>query len=181
MKYSKQIKLKDGRDCCLRNGVESDGPAVLDYFIQAHTETDYLLSYPDETTMTAEEEGKFLQEKTDSDSEIEIVAEVDGQVAGSAGIDCIGTREKIRHRCDFGISILREYWNLGIGSALLAACIECAEKAGYEQIELTVVAENEKAVSMYERAGFTEFGRNPKGFKSRLTGYQEIIFMRKEL
>ena len=34
---------------------------------------------------------------------------------------------------------------------------------------------------MYERAGFTEFGRNPKGFKSRLTGYQEIIFMRKEL
>ena len=66
MEYYKQIKLKDGRDCCLRNGVESDGPAVLDYFIQAHTETDYLLSYPDETTMTAEEEGKYLQEKADS-------------------------------------------------------------------------------------------------------------------
>lgn len=51
----------------------------------------------------------------------------------------------------------------------------------YEQIELNVVAENEAAVAVYKKAGFMEFGRNPRGFKSGLTGYQEIIFMRKEL
>ena len=181
MKYYKKIQLKDGRECILRNTDETDGPAVLAYFLKAHEETDYLLSYPDESTMTAEEEGRYLQGKTESSNEIEILAEVDGAVAGSAGIDCVGTREKIRHRSDFGISILKDYWNLGIGTALLEACIECAEKAGYEQIELTVVADNHTAISMYQKAGFTEFGRNPKGFKSRLTGYQEIIFMRKEL
>ena len=61
------------------------------------------------------------------------------------------------------------------------ACIECARAAGYEQIELSVVAENEPAIAMYEKAGFVEFGRNPRGFKSRFTGYQELVYMRKEL
>ena len=61
------------------------------------------------------------------------------------------------------------------------ACIECARAAGYEQIELNVVAENATAIAMYEKAGFVEFGRNPKGFKSRFTGYQEVVYMRMEL
>ena len=181
VKYYKTITLKDGRKCTLRNGVESDGASVLANFILVHEQTDYLLSYPDENTMTAEKEGHFLQEKVDSDSGIELLAEIDGAVAGLAGFDAVGGREKIRHRADFGISVDRQYWNLGIGTALMHACIECARAAGYEQIELNVVAENETAVEMYRKAGFVEFGRNPRGFRSRLTGYQELVYMRMEL
>ena len=61
------------------------------------------------------------------------------------------------------------------------ACIECARNAGYVQLELNVVAENVRAVSMYERAGFVEYGRNPKGFHSRVAGFQEVIYMSLEL
>ena len=181
MKYLKIIKLKDGRECILRNGEERDGQAVLANFILTHEQTDYLLSYPDENTMTAEQEGRFLQQKTDSETEIEILAELDGAVAGLAGIESVGGRDKIRHRADFGISIDRQYWNLGIGTALMNACVDRARKAGYEQIELSVVAENEPALAMYRKAGFEEYGRNPRGFKSRLTGYQELVYMRMEL
>ena len=181
MKYNKTITLKDGRTCTLRNGEENDGEAVLANFILTHEQTDYLLSYPDENTTTAEQEGRFLQEKTNSDSGVELLAEVDGAVVGLAGIDAVGGREKIRHRADFGISVDRQYWNLGIGTALMNACIECARKAGYEQIELSVVAENEPAIAMYEKAGFVEYGRNPRGFKSRISGYQELVYMRMEL
>lgn len=181
MKYHRIIMLKDGRDCILRNGAESDGPAALANFILTHEQTDYLLTYPDENTMTAEEEGRFLQEKTESENEIEIIAEVYGKVAGLAGIEAAGNKEKIRHRAEFGISIDRRYWNIGIGTALTKACIECARKAGYEQLELNVVAENEAAIALYRKAGFVEFGRNPRGFKSRQSGYQEVVFMRMEL
>ena len=181
MKYNKTITLKDGRKCTLRNGEEKDGQVVLANFILTHEQTDYLLSYPDENTMTAEQESRFLQEKTDSDNGIEILAEVEGAVAGLAGFDAVGSREKLRHRADFGISVDRQYWNLGIGTAMMNACIECARAAGYEQIELNVVAENELAIAMYEKAGFVEYGRNPRGFKSRFTGYQELVYMRMEL
>ena len=181
MEYSKQIVLKDGRTAILRHGVEADGGAVFENFNLTHGETDYLLSYPDENSFTAEQEGKFLKRKAESTNEVEIIALVDGRVAGTAGVDAIGAKYKLRHRAEFGVSVLEEYWGLGIGRALMDACIECARQAGYAQLELTVVAENARAVEMYQRAGFVEFGRNPRGFNSRLSGYQELVSMRLEL
>ena len=177
----KTIRLKDGRECILRNGEERDGQAALDNFILTHEQTDFLLSYPDENAMTAEQEAQYLKTKAESTNEIELVAEVDGVITGLAGIDAVGDKYKIRHRAEFGINIDRDYWNLGIGTALTDACIECARNAGYEQIELSVVAENKTAITMYRKAGFEEYGRNPRGFRSRLTGYQELVHMRMEL
>lgn len=181
MQYYQTIQLKNGKTCVLRNGTAKDGQAALDIFILTHEQTDNLLSYPDEITITAGEEADYLQKKADSRNEIEILAEIDGKLAGTAGIGQKGPHCKLRHRCEFGISINKSYWGLGIGRALTEACIICAQKAGYEQMELEVVAGNEHAVRMYEKAGFTEYGRNPRGFQSRLTGYQEVIYMRKEL
>ena len=181
MKYHKIITLKDGRECVLRSGTKDDGQAALDNFILAHTQTDWLLTYPDEITFTAEEEGEYLREKTDSDNEAEILAEIDGRIVGTAGIERVGKHEKIAHRCDFGVSVEKDYWGLGIGRELLYACVECAKAAGYSQMELEVVADNERALRMYLNAGFVEYGRNPRTFLSRYTGYQEVIYMRLEL
>ena len=181
MEYSKTIQLKDGRTCVLRNGTEQDGQAMLDIFLLTHAQTDYLLSYPEEANMTAEQEAAFLKEKTESEDEIELLAEIDGAVAGSAGIGRIGGKEKVRHRADFGISVDKAYWGLGVGRALTSACIECAKAAGFAQLELEVVADNVNAISLYRSLGFTEYGRNPMGFRSRLTGWQEVVLMRLEL
>ena len=181
MKYNKTIRLKDGRNCILRNGTEQDGKTMLDIFVLTHEQTDYLLTYPEENSMTAEQEAQFLKDKTDSVDEIELLAEIDGRVAGSAGIGCVGRKEKIRHRAEFGISVDRAYWGLGIGRALTEACIECAKEAGYAQLELEVVADNTKAIELYRSVGFVEYGRNPKGFCSRLSGWQELVMMRLEL
>ena len=41
---------------------------------------------------------------------------------------------------------LREYWGIGIGSALTEACIKCAKEAGYIQLELNVVADNTRLI-----------------------------------
>lgn len=181
MKYNKTIILKNGKECCLRNGVESDGQEVLEIFNLIHGETDYLLSYPDENSFDAVQESQFLKGKTESENEIEILAVLDGKVAGTAGIESIGSKDKVRHRAEFGICIAKEYWGLGIGRALTEACIECARKAGYIQLELDVVAENTNAIALYKNAGFVEYGRNPKGFRSRLKGFQELVYMRLEL
>ena len=156
MEFFKKIILKDGRECTLRHCTGQDGEAVLEIFRLTHEQTDFLLSYPDETFMNAEREAEYLRKKADSANEIEIIAEV-------------------------GVSIDRAYWGLGIGRALTEACVACARKAGYAQIELDVVAENRSAIALYESVGFTEYGRNPRGFRSRLTGWQELVLMRMEL
>ena len=98
-----------------------------------------------------------------------------------AGINAVGGTEKTRHRAEFGISIDKKYWGLGLGWKMTKVCIACAREAKYHQLELEVVADNERAVSLYQNAGFVEYGRNPRGFLSRTTGFQELILMRLEL
>lgn len=181
MEYRKKIRLKDGRECTLRNGTEHDGQAAFDNFNLTHSQTDYLLSYPEENSFTPEQEAAFLRDRSKSADEIEILAEVAGQVVGMAGIEHVGQKEKVRHRAEFGISVDKAYWGLGIGRALTAACIECARAAGYAQLELEAAAENTNALALYRSVGFEEYGRNPKGFRSRLTGWQELVLMRLEL
>jgi RimJ/RimL family protein N-acetyltransferase len=53
--------------------------------------------------------------------------------------------------------------------------------AGYSQLELEVVAENRAALALYKSVGFEEYGRNPRGFRSRTGGWQELVLMRLEL
>ena len=181
MEYSRQIVLKNGQTAILRHGVESDGAAVFEQFNQTHGETDYLLSYPDENSFTAEQEGEFLKRKAENDNEVEIIALVDGRVVATAGIDAIGAKYKLRHRAEFGISVLKEYWGLGVGRALLDACIECAKRAGYAQLELEVVATNARAIRLYERFGFAEFGRHPRKLKYRDGTYADMVLMMLDL
>ena len=68
-----------------------------------------------------------------------------------------------------------------IGAALTGACIDCAKKAGFRQLELEVVGENETAVRLYKKYGFVEYGRNPRGFLTRDGRWQELVLMRLEL
>ena len=181
MNFNQSVLLKNGTTAQLRNGDFNDGKAVFDNFNQTHAQTDYLLSYPDENSFDAKQEAEFLRKKTESENEIEILALLDGKVVGTAGITAVGGKYKVKHRAEFGISILEEYWGLGIGRALTEACIECARKAGYIQLELDVVADNKRAITLYERTGFREYGRNPKGFRSKQSGFQELVLMRLEL
>ena len=148
---------------------------------RTHAQTDYLLSYPDEQRADDEQEARLLAETERSNNEVELVAVVDGQIVGSAGVTVVGGRRKVAHRARFGISILKEYWGMGIGRVLMDACIDCARRACYAQLELEVVADNERALSLYRRTGFEEYGRNPRGYRSAAAGYQELVHMRLEL
>jgi len=181
MKYSDTFTAKNGAEILIRNGTYSDGSAMRELYVRTHTETDYLLSYPDENTRDADLEGRLLDAKAESEKEVELIAFVDGKAVGAAGVSAVGTKYKVAHRAEFGICVLKEYWGLGIGRALTEACIRCAKSVGYAQLELEVAANNERAAAMYKKAGFTEYGRNPKGFNSRISGFTELVSMRLEL
>lgn len=181
MRYAETVVLKDGVELLVRNAGASDARALRDVMQRTHAETDYLLSYPDEQSVDDEHEARSLVETERSDNEVELVAVVDGKIVGSAGVAAVGSRRKVLHRARFGISILKEYWGMGIGRMLMESCIDCARRAGYTQLELEVVADNQRAVSLYRRAGFVEYGRNPRGYWSSSTGFQELVHMRLEL
>lgn len=181
MRYAAMVALTGGVELLVRNAVASDARALRGIMQRTHAETDYLLSYPDEQGTDDEQEARALAETERSDNEVELVAVLDGRIVGSAGVEAVGSRRKVVHRARFGISVLQEYWGMGIGRVLTEACIDCARRAGYAQLELDVVVDNERAMSLYRRAGFEEYGRNPRGYWSSSAGFQELVHMRLEL
>ncbi len=180
MKYSKDVVIKNNKKCLIRNAVGDDAQEVLDIFLLTHEQTDYLSSYKDETSFDAEFEREFLTNIERSEKEVYLCAVIDGHIVGTASVFAVGAN-KVGHRAEFGIAIDKDYWGIGIGQALTAACIECAKDSGYAQLELEVVSDNSGAIALYKKMGFTEFGRNPRGFYSRFQGWQELVSMRLEL
>ena len=55
-------------------------------------------TYPDENTFSVAQESQYLKEKAESEREIELLAIVDGVIAGTAGIEAIGMKYKVRHQ-----------------------------------------------------------------------------------
>jgi RimJ/RimL family protein N-acetyltransferase len=181
VRYSKQIELADGAKCLLRSEETSDSKAFHELMHMTHGQTDFLLSYPDETGDGTESEARDLTDRRGDDRAIEIGAFVGERLVGTAEIEPSGDKDKVRHRAEFGISVDRAFWHRGIGRALTSACVECARRAGYLQLELEVVGTNTAALALYHDVGFVEYGRNPRGFRTRDGRWQELVLMRLEL
>jgi RimJ/RimL family protein N-acetyltransferase len=178
MRYeSKTVTLKNGESCLLRSPTPEDAESLLLYLRQTSDETRNMVRYGDEITMTVDEEAAYLRDSENNPAACMVSAWVDGELAGNAGINPVGSLARLRHRATFGIAIKKKYWHMGIGAELIAACIEAARKIGYEQIELDVVAGNTRAAALYERFGFVRYGRRPNGMKFRDGTYTDEILM----
>jgi len=180
MQFEKTVPLRGGAPCLLRAALPEEAAETLACFLRTHGETDYLLSYPEESGRSEEKQRAFLKAMLAAPRGAELCAWVDGHLAGMAGFSCVGERIKTRHRAEFGISVEKAYWGRGIGRALTQACIALARAAGYRQLELDVVAENAAAIALYESCGFAEYGRNPRGFCRRDGSWQPLVLMRLE-
>lgn len=177
MKYYKCVQLKNGAECVLRNPNADNAQMILQHMIQTSGETENMARYPDEITMTTEQEKEHLSKIESSPDAIMISAVMDGKIVANAGLNPINPHCKSKHRAGIGISIKKDYWGMGIGSAVLSAIIESAVHAGYEQIELDVVASNNRAVELYKKFGFQLYGTLEKAFKCRDGRYEALHLM----
>ena len=175
------LTLRDGRTCVLRPNGADLAEAMVEYMKITAGETQWLLHYPDEVNYTVEGEKEIRERLADDPGTVMMAALVDGKVAGNASISGIGDKRKIRHRCSLAIALYKEYWNLGIGSAMIGYLAELAKQAGYAQIDLEVVAENTQAQALYRKCGFRECGRRWHALKFDDGTWHDEILMYKPL
>jgi len=181
VKYKREVLLKTGEACLLRSLEPSDAREALAVCRKAAGETLHMMRYEDEWTMTAEQEAAFIDKQRNDPKALMLGAFVDGRMAGTAIFQSVHPGDRARHRAGVGISILKAYWNRGIGTAMMRALIDAAKGTALEQLELSVVSTNESAVRLYERCGFETYGRHPRMMKYRDGTYADALLMMLDL
>ena len=136
---------------------EEDAPVYLDFFIAVAGETDNLAATRSEASMMSiDDERTFLRNMGQSFS---VAAFEDGVICGSCDIRING-RERLRHRAELGIAVRMEWWGRGIAQHLIETALSEAFARGVRKVMLTVRADNSRAISLYERNGFSCIGKD---------------------
>lgn len=82
-----------------------------------------------------------------------LVADLDGQVVGYAGLVCTGFQADVQT-----VAVAPAQQGTGLGARLLDALLEEARRRKAGEVLLEVRADNEAAQALYARAGFERIG-----------------------
>lgn len=104
-----------------------------------------------------------------------VVALAGGEVVGWCDI-CPIPRPVYAHGGVLGMGIVEEHRGKGIGEALMRAALAEARRRGLTRVELTVRADNTRAIALYRRIGFVDEGVKRKAI--RVDGrYVDVVCM----
>ena len=181
IRTAETLTLRDGGRCIIRSAEPEDARGMLQYMKIMLGETPYLLRTPEEFDYSPEVEARILDERKKDPRSLMLVAEKDGRIIASADVQSHGRKSRVWHRAELGISVRKDFWDQGIGSALMERLIAFAAQCGYEQIELTVESKNRRALNLYMKYGFTIYGTRPHGMKYPDGTYDNDYLMIKTL
>lgn len=143
--------------------VPADAAALVEYLKQVGGETDNLTFGVEGLPITAEEEAAYIAQLENSQDRIMLVAKEQGKIIGNANLNRLPRR--LNHRGDLGLSVIREYWNRGVGSQLLKGILNFARENDFHIVELQVRSDNSRAIHLYEKYGFQKLCTYPDFLK----------------
>lgn len=132
--------------------------------------------------ITPEDEKKFLEA-----GEKELLEKKSVRIGAFFNNELVGTcdirrdRQRAGHVGTLGLMIAKDFRSEGIGRALMEYVIQLGkEYLGLRMVKLGVFAINEKAKALYQKLGFVEYGKLPKGLLYK-GEYIDHLFLYREI
>ena len=159
-----KIQLQNGTTLEIRLARPSDGAEMLAYLNRIGGESDFLTFGENGIDLPVEMEAQIIQENLDAPNTMMLLGLVEDEIIACAHLSPMG-RNRIGHNGDLGISVRKDFWGCGVGTAMMNATISLTRSATtLTIIRLTVSVENERGLRLYERLGFQRTGTEPKFF-----------------
>lgn len=101
-------------------------------------------------------------------------------VAAADGADLLGYAGLAASRDEADIqtvAVRRDHWGRGLGSALVTALLDEADRREVQRVHLEVRASNERALRLYERFGFARSGLRRRYYEH--TGDDAVLMTRR--
>ncbi len=176
-------QLKNGETVTIRVPTAEDASALVHLMIAQDSQTRFLARNPGEFQrgFTVEREAACIRSMESNPNLQWYVAEYQGKLVGNCSALVPSSGERFRHRAGVAFALLKEYWGLGIGGKMMESCLAWCREHGAEQVELEVVAGNERALGMYRSFGFEETGLRPRALKYPDGSYADEYCMIKYL
>jgi len=147
--------LKDGRTLCIRNAMGQDAEAVLAFVHRVASESDFLTFGPGEFELTLAQERAFLDSLLVRSNEVYLLGLIDPELVATISF-AGGSRPRVRHVGEFGMSVRQQDWGCGIGRMMLETLIAWARSGDVvKKINLRVRTDNARAIALYESLGFS--------------------------
>lgn len=154
----KDIKLKNGEIITILRANKSDGEEILNYINSVSCESDFLTFGEGEFNITVEDEELFIENTLKQDNALFIIAKHKNKIIGNLNF-AGGVRSRTKHIGEFGVTVLKEYWNMGIGYELIKYLISWAKESRViRKINLRVRSDNSIAINLYKKLDFIEEG-----------------------
>jgi RimJ/RimL family protein N-acetyltransferase len=163
----------------VREAIPNDAAQLIALLRALYSETDLMLFEPDEFTLTEQQQAQRIEERSRSDAGTAFVCEADDQLIGVV-FGTLGIARRTRHALYIVIGVRQSWVGKGVGRALLQALEDWARSREVHRLELTVAAENQRAIAVYEKFGFEREG--VKRHSRRIDGrYSDELYMSKLL
>ncbi|MGX7173932.1 GNAT family N-acetyltransferase [Enterococcus ratti] len=138
----------------IREAKPEDASELLRLMQQIDEETDFLVLDEKGLELTSEVlaiEISYLQESINN---LLLVAITDKKIIGLVSVKA-KDQYRIAHIGEIGISILKEYWGMGLGTMMLEEVLCWVKENGVLfRLELDVQTRNKRAIRLYQKMGF---------------------------
>ena len=163
----------------IRQAKVEDAAAIIGLTKQLVNETSFMLHEPGEQDLSIQQQEAILADFTGSKSKAFLLLELDQKIVGfCVGIGSSARRNQHNLYCVMGI--IQTYTGQGLGRELLISLEAWAKEHNFTRLELTVMAHNKQARSLYQSQGFEEEGVKRQSLK--IDGeYVDEIYMSKLL
>jgi RimJ/RimL family protein N-acetyltransferase len=165
---------RDGRRWILRPARPTDARPLAQLFAAVRAEGRWLVTPP--SAVSQPSEAFFIGEMIRDNDALSLVAEADGEVVGNVLIS-VERSVVSDHVGTLSICVADGWREVGIGSALVAASQGWARQAGLTKVALGVFPDNERAIAVYEHAGFVREGLRRRQYRVPDGGYRDELLM----
>jgi len=153
----KEVRLKDKSKMFFKELDLDDGEAVITYLNKVGGETNFLTFGKEGISYTIQQEKVLLRNMKETDGNFMIGGYINKKLVTVASITS-SSKERLKHKADIGISVLKDYWNIGVGSQMMEYLISLCKENSFRKIDLLVYENNERAIKLYKKFGFVKEG-----------------------